>query len=242
MTAPVTAKWAYSRPSVYLPDSKSLPSLWPPKRNALPEDVHAWHCNVAAVLLQQAETAVGGMLSLSTSFATVQRLRELLYPNLGERLIWQRDGYSANRCAKDFVDLYRAGIKPVWLGTGGAWTGLDLRDLPVPLERAHEDNLLTDLNINRIPFGVNRSLTHQHRKETFGFACEKTEVEFIFRQGMGRLVRSDGVNDRRLVICDARLRLPAYAAVCSGVLLELKRYKQIHALSTLADSYEAKAA
>jgi len=44
------------------------------------------------------------------------------------RLIDQEPNDSIARIKNTFVEMARTGIRPIWLATGGAWTGLDLTD------------------------------------------------------------------------------------------------------------------
>lgn len=77
-----------------------------------------------------------------------------------------------------FLAQSRAGRKPILIGVGGCWTGLDLSDGTIPADR---DNTLTDLIIPLAPFGATRSLTHAWRKRKFGMAVEIAAMLAMFR-------------------------------------------------------------
>ena len=110
-------------------------------------------------------------------------------------------GLSAQR--EEFMRKARAGDRPVWIATGGAWVGLDLRD-SLAIE-AKDDNLLTDLVILRLPFQQNQTSTHYARKERSGHDIEFLETAIRLRQGLGRLIRREGVLNRRIWFMDGRV-------------------------------------
>ncbi len=205
-TPPVHPKWATSY-ALMKPLGEELDSLLPPtERNGIDVKVFEvehdrWLNAVAAKIGEIAETALGGTLVLIPGYETVEAL-ELRLVGLGGRLVVQaRDsGFAAAR--RQFINLYGQGVKPVWLATGPAWTGLDLSDHEKP---AHEDFMLTDLVIPRIPFGTEHSTIHESRKEIHGFVYEVYRAAFQFRQGLGRLMRREGVAGRRLWLLDARM-------------------------------------
>ena len=95
-----------------------------------------------------------------------------------------------------------AGGRPVWVATGVAWTGLDLSDRARP---ASEDGLLTDLVITRLQIRRGEGVHEALRYERAGLSMMRLETVFRFRQGLGRLVRAEGLPDRRLWVCDGRL-------------------------------------
>ena len=114
------------------------------------------------------------------------------------------------------------GLRPVMLGLGGAWTGIDLTDPSVPPER---DNLLTDLVIVRMPVGLNRTNSALARIERSGTASISNEALLTFKQGLGRLIRRTGVTDRRIWILDGRIfgswnRMPQLTGAARRLLRE----------------------
>jgi CRISPR type IV-associated DEAD/DEAH-box helicase Csf4 len=94
------------------------------------------------------------------------------------------------------------GKKPVWLATGAAWTGLDLRDEET--EEALQDWILTDLVIPRCPMGRNRTAAHVARVSRLGFEQELLDAAFTLRQGLGRLIRREGLKKRNIRFLDGR--------------------------------------
>lgn len=167
-----------------------------------PDDSDEWLDAMAQKIREVAQNAVGGTLVLCTSYQNAAGLEERLVEALGERLISQVATSSASICAELYRKRYSAGVKPVWIGVGSAWTGIDLTDNTVDAE---EDYLLTDLVVTRIPLGINRSITHQRRVAISGFSIVAQEAAWQLRQGLGRLVRREGVPPRNLWVLDSRL-------------------------------------
>ena len=232
---PMQALWSRCRSAVlvsatlYTPDVRGLPTVdhasWvlsiPPDRMATaapimpewvkatpvlhrvpasiePDDSAEWIDEVADLARQVVASARGGTLLLATSYRTVDALAEQL-ADLGDRLIVQGPSRSAAVCAGLFRE--RAALRSLWLGVGAAWTGIDLSDTSVS---AQDDVLLTDLVIPRLPYGINRSLSHARRRK-IAPVSEQREMLMMLRQGLGRLVRREGVQDRRIWIGDRRL-------------------------------------
>lgn len=164
--------------------------------------VHLWHNEVADQAIDQYRTAKGGMMVLATSFATVKLLEAIISKKAHDVfLITQSESLNASACAEQFRIASKEGVKPLWLGVGSAWVGIDMSDKTVA---AVDDFLLTDLYIPRIPWGLNRTMTHRRRKDRV-HSAELMETLMTFKQGIGRLVRRDGLRDRRLVIGDPRI-------------------------------------
>lgn len=138
---------------------------------------------------------------LCTSYAKIEGLSLLLASTFGDLLITQKASFGAQACAQRFIQLGKGGDRPVWLGVGSAWTGIDIADKSVGPE---QDLLLTDLFIPRLPSGFNRSLTHSSRVKKLGFMAEVHETLRHFRQGVGRLVRREGLQFRRMCIAYCR--------------------------------------
>lgn len=172
--------------------------------------------------------AAGGTLVLCTSYSQVEALAGALQSMLEERpVIAAVRGQAFARQFSAFTEAASRRSRPVWLGLGAAWTGLDV----VAPTDASQDSYLTDLVIPRLPFGTNRSLTHQHRVDRMGFAIEMQEMLLALKQGVGRLVRREGVRNRRLWIIDGRLR-EASTTYTQSVRLLLKDYAPMSTLSS----------
>src|SRR5690606_16483479 len=91
-----------------------------------------------------------------------------------------------------------------------------------------QDNLLTDLVIPKIPFGMNKSMTHKTRMEASGhISWELFDTVMRFRQWMGRLVRREGVSkNRRIFIMDNRLNDPAFKNYLANIRRTFSVYPQ----------------
>ena len=169
-----------------------------------PDDSDAWLTQTAMQLERVYQSAQGGTLALCTSYATVEAMAQRLaqrYPHL----LAQSMSNSASRCAQQFRQQFASGIKPLWLGVGNAWTGIDMADKQAPAE---QDLLMTDLYIPRLPYGCNRTLTHRRRVAALGFMVEVHETARLLKQGVGRLVRREGLRHRHIWLADSRLTQP----------------------------------
>jgi CRISPR type IV-associated DEAD/DEAH-box helicase Csf4 len=189
----------------------------------------AWFDELADPLTRLSQNAIGGTLVLTTSYRMIDALQERLTEGLDARLMVSRPDKRLAQLAEEFLDASAAGKRPVWIATGGAWTGLDLSGVRRGFE-AKNDNILTDLVITNIPFRTNRSLSHASRVMRGG-NFEFFDTYLKFKQGLGRLVRNPSPDlpaNRKLWILDGRLyslkwrgRLAAFDAL-------LRPYRQQH--------------
>lgn len=165
------------------------------------DDSDPWRDEVASACRTIHQAAKGGVLVLLTSHATARALHERLVEEFGPSLISHSESHGVAECARRFIEVRRRGGRPLWLGVGASWTGIDLTDKDVAPE---DDLVLTDLYIPRLPFGCNRTMSHMRRAESNSSAV-LLEAAILFRQGIGRLVRREGVPVRRLWLSDTRL-------------------------------------
>jgi len=222
-TRPVHPYWLHSTPTLHLPGESVAPWYVPPEGKAYnPERMHAWLANVAKAIERIALDAAGGTLVLMTGYERMTILQEHLGPLLGERLIVQeRESGGVTRAMKLFRDAHARGLCPVWVATGGAWTGLDLVDKDLA---AQDDLLLTDLVMPALPFGLNHTHTHT-AKVARNFGAEVAHASRLFRQGIGRLVRREGLVRRRLWILDGRLVVRQ--RLTAGFAAVIRRYDRV---------------
>lgn len=223
-------QWVTMTPTMMLPEGKELLArLTPPTKDAAldPGNLSAWLSAVADVVLGVARSAAGGTLVLMSSHERLQILSEHLQAlQLEGRLVVQTPAKGVTRCESEFRVLARAGKRPVWLGTGGAWTGLDLRDRDAA--DGADDLLLTDLVIPNVPLGMNKSTTHSARKDHF-LPFEGMSMALLFRQGLGRLIRRPGLQKRRIWMLDGRLLVRTAAtsgSLFAPCLLMLDRFRK----------------
>ncbi len=167
-----------------------------------PDDSDLWLKELADQVITAATKAKGGTMVLCTSYATVTGLANLLEPHLGGRLVVQDRSCGAKKCSEQHAALYRQGVRPVWIATGAAWTGINLSDSE---SAAADDQMLSDLVITRLPIGITRTLTHERRRSLQGFQVETTEACWLFRQGIGRAVRREGTPTKNLWVLDCRI-------------------------------------
>ncbi len=218
---PVVDPAIYRTPVLYTPSAAKCSMLIPPSKE---QDAEPWHAAVAASLASVATSAAGGTLALCTAYRDIDALRlRLLAAHVPEdRVIAQQPNVKLSATLDAFRAAHAKGLRPVMLGLGGAWTGIDLTDPSVPPER---DNLLTDLVIVRMPVGLNRTNSALARIERSGTASISNEALLTFKQGLGRLIRRTGVTDRRIWILDGRIfgswnRMPQLTGAARRLLRE----------------------
>lgn len=212
---PIVSSWVTTTPLLLLPETAAAERLSYPKDEERDDDgaptsrtkqYATWLDATAEVIAQAAASAFGGTLVLCTAYKDIEGLRARLTLSLADRLIAAGRKGEFHSQQTEFIESARAGRRPLWLATGAAWTGLDLRDKLAASPDA--DNLLTDLVILRAPLRLNNSSTHITRRIRLGFSVELNEAAIHLKQGIGRLMRSSGVQHRRLWVLDGRLVLP----------------------------------
>ena len=217
---PVTADWLYTTPDVYVLDGKGEAApLLPPgldknrsqdEQEALERD---WLSGVAQIIADRiAPTAAGGTLVLCTSYHQINALGGHPEGEAGlieaagvhpARILTMRRNERFSAVNSNFERLYRQKVMPIMLALGPAWTGLDMRDSLAAT--AKDDHLLTDLVIVRCPIGLNRSNAQDERVRRMGTFPIIQEALMTFKQGLGRLIRREGVEHRRIWVLDSRI-------------------------------------
>jgi len=183
----------------------------------------AWEKEICHELRRITDSAEGGTLVLLSSYDMVKSIGECLL-QLGERMVMASKELPLYMQKEVFVSKGKAGLRPVWIAVGGAWTGLNIVNEDVPAE---EDDLLTDLVIPRIPFGMNQSITHAHRKALIGFVAEIGQLLMFLKQGMDRLVRREGVKQNRNIhFLDSRIYSMDFVTVRRGIELIFSGYSK----------------
>lgn len=208
---PIAPAWLYDV-DLHTPSVSARQAFMPPQESDFAEvalfdaALRQWILQVASALQQVYDRARGGVLVLLTSYETIDALAEILMAVAGTRLVVQRRG-GFRVSLGEFLGHYRSGERALWLATGPAWTGLDLSArsaLDNPVLTPDQDLLCTDLVIPRVPFGTEQSSSHRARKAVLKNA-ERDRAAFQFRQGLGRLMRTEGVLDRHLWVIDGRI-------------------------------------
>lgn len=202
---PVDPPWLRATPVVFLPSKSAAKELsiapWE-KRKTDPTLLTDWADRLLPIIEKITETAKGGTLVLCCSYDDVSTFSKKFSQT--ERLICQRRGTSLSHYKEAFLSLYKEGLKPVWFAVGSAWTGLDLVSDVDPY-RPEEDYLLTDLVIPRFPFRASGTSAQLARfSGPQGAQNRMTAMLFRLRQGIGRLIRNEGLRDRRLWLLDGR--------------------------------------
>lgn len=221
---PKTGVRAWLQPPVQ-PKVKANTPEWIAYQNAMNE----WIGEVVDAMEQTLDTAKGGTLVLLSSYDLVERLANRLDGIANDRLVCATRDVNTTMQRERFIRLYEQGCRPVWLTVGGAWRGLDLVDNRYGRDDAHKDLLLTDLIIPRLPIGMNQTLSHARRKEySDPWLTECNETMMYIKQGIGRLVRREGIiGCRRLYLLDSRaISGGSYAMLRGGIDMITAGYRK----------------
>jgi CRISPR type IV-associated DEAD/DEAH-box helicase Csf4 len=188
-----------------------------------------WLDEVEQALRSILHAAAGGTLVLMTSYLSVKKMADRLGDVVHKVVANPNHALAQQR--KQFVDCALKGYKPVWLALGGAWTGLDINGENHGIKQPGEDQLLTDLVIPRIPFSLNRTMTHHFRStKRSDIPWELLDTAMRLKQGLGRLIRREGLHqNRRIFVLDGRLNDPRF----DGYSSLLKRIMNIYPQKTL---------
>ncbi len=209
------------------PPAKAKAKVWEDYQAAMTR----WTDNIAVRVRMIAKAAAGGTLVLCTSYRTVFDIAARLnaHPDFDmRRLVQAKPGLPFAVLDAQYRALHRAGLKPVLLGVGAAWTGVDFRDETIPDSKAAQDMLLTDMIITRLPINLNRTPTMQQRFDDNGFRAINMETQIMFKQGLGRLIRRENLTRRRIWVLDGRIALPKNLKVhglAAAIDVILKTYK-----------------
>lgn len=168
-----------------------------------------WLQEVAEVVRAVCASAVGSVLIPCTSHEMVSGLaRHLVAPHLGTHVLMRQPDFSSLAAMRqEAIRLIGQGQKVCLVATGGIWTGFDLSGSALGLS-GEADNVLTDLVLPRLPFGMNRSMTHRQRvsNRRDPVPHEVLSVALTLQQAVGRLVRAPGLRrNRRIWLLDARM-------------------------------------
>lgn len=203
---PVRESHITAIPTVHTLGAASYEHFVPPS-NRSDLSAEPWKSKMAKAIREVSTAARGGTLVLCTAYEDVQDLAARLAPDLGDRLVAQTPGHRFGYFLARFKEKSAAGLRPVLLGTGVAWTGVDLADSSVA---PADDWLLTDLVLTRLPINLNRSTTAQNRSANMGLYPVTNEALLSLKQGLGRLIRRNGVTDRNIWMLDGRIH-PSFA-------------------------------
>lgn len=235
--------WTY-RPvqAVWLPEPTKVGNSWwlrPPTRSdklkgAQQESGEAlWLDELGTAISDIHRTAQGGVLVLMTSYSSAQGLAQRLDPNITSKIVASTK-HSLVEQMNHFVKRRLTGEKTIWIAVGSAWTGVDINGASYGIEDPQQDNMLTDLIIPRLPFGLNKSMTHKTRTESLSSVpWELLDAAMRFKQGLGRLVRREGLpNNRRIFVLDGRFSDPAFENYLSHFKRVMAPYTLKHWISS----------
>lgn len=230
METPLPVVWdeIYS-PCLHLPSTEAS-ARFVPANSA--QDFPAWCKTLAGTISDIARDALGGTLVLCTSYMQIKEVSDaLLSSGFSEERMIIHTGRIEHGQA-EFISRNHAGLRPVWLALGAAWTGLDVREPEeVPPD---QDLLLTDLVITRLPIGLNRSNTMLSRIDRIGFRPVAQEALLMLKQGLGRPIRRHGLKGRNIWVLDGRLKIPGsryMADLSSMAMLMMSKYRNRKVIS-----------
>jgi CRISPR type IV-associated DEAD/DEAH-box helicase Csf4 len=229
--APITEKYLYSLPMLYIPGAQRRNNLVPPG-GLTPNTDEQWHRALGTALAQVTTTARGGTLVLFTAYKDIQGVAAELATldptgNIQARIVAQQPNRRFSECERRFREIHACGERPILLALGTAWTGIDLKDRAASDQT---DTLLTDLVIARLPLNLNRSNSMLRRIEQMHMHPLINECLLVFKQGLGRLIRRENVEHRRLWVFDARLFLevkwPGMSTLLGSARRLLRQYQR----------------
>jgi Rad3-related DNA helicase len=201
--SPIVDPVIYKLPTLFLPSPSRSATLIPPGKSTSSSS-EDWYMALARAIHEITHSASGGTLVLLTAYRDVAFLTDQLVATgvAAERIIAQQPNQRFNETERRFRLAHSQGIRPVLLGLGAAWTGIDLKDAAATDE---QDLLLTDLVLARLPIGLNRNNSMTARIERMGMHPVINETLLTLKQGLGRLIRRPNVLHRRLWVLDGRL-------------------------------------
>lgn len=228
---PVIPRWVTSPVTLMVPDTQSAILLSPPtsfrQDTSSPEWMDAkcqWRANIAWAIDMIAQQAPAGTLVLATSYNDIEEVADqlrLFYDQTGARLICRNHSVSFGVEKAQYEDMVAAGMRPIWLSLGSAWTGMD--------------TVIGDLALIKVPFNCNQTMTFAYRAR-LNPNVSRSEAAYLFRQGIGRLVRGADAGARRLWILDGKVwgGLPYYSVFRQI----LERYRVREEFSLLHEGLE----
>lgn len=234
---PVQARWIKDTvKTVYLPCEKggSDPSLMPVGRQFQgdADDIFVaksrWAESLSKRVSDAYQRAAGGTLVLMTSYAEVTMMVKHIPPHIP--LVFANSNTTLDEQKQEFIELSKQGKKPLWVALGNAWVGMDVsgKDIGLTSDMIGEhDNVLTTLIIAKIPFGINRSLSHKIRsiKEMRPGDSELMDTLMRLKQGLGRLVRLEGQpKNREIYLLDGRYNHPRYRGYMAPIRALFESY------------------
>lgn len=215
---PITPAWLTKPVTLLTPAAgRRADGTWrfaPPyssKRQAESAEYRAWIAEIANCILGAHQASAGGALVLTNSYQDLSSIAAMF---VGLPVVEVRKGLRLDEAVGRFCAQSAAGRRPLLIGTGALWTGVDIgghrmTDYGLPPIPAAEDNVLTDLFVVRAPFGLSGSISHLNRVRVFGFPVEASAAAMMLKQGLGRLIRRDGLpENRRIHFLDGRLNDP----------------------------------
>lgn len=224
---PVRQKWLYTPVVLHTPPQNMLKKFMPSSISATEligkevgstnqEDFYSWFSTIYKEIEKIITNTKGGTLVLLTSYALVDEFQNAAKKSeFFDRMLFSSKKLAFQRQRQLFIDASLKKDRPVWFALGSAWTGLDLSGQQYNIP-AKDDHLLSDLIIPKVPFGLNTSMTGLSRNTRWTNAkgitvsfptSSRNDAAFLFKQGVGRLIRREGVPQKHLWVLDSRIWL-----------------------------------
>lgn len=201
---PIIEPWVLGVPTMHTPAPSMAAVLARPlskDRNA--DNESAWLGRLAQAISEITKDAAGGTLVLLSSYAQAEAVGQQLA--LPQRTVIQLPSEKFSTAQVRYKKMFEAGLKPILLGVGSAWTGVNLVD-ERKRDKPEEDFMLTDLVIGCCPIGLNKTPTMKTRIDRQGVAGPTSkEALMLLRQGLGRLMRDKDFKARHIWILDGRI-------------------------------------
>jgi CRISPR type IV-associated DEAD/DEAH-box helicase Csf4 len=220
---PICPAWVTKPVTVYLPPARPTKNaiddlLVPPKFGAELTEWAAYYDRIAAFINGHwSQRVSGGTLMLMTSFEAIDEIGARLKRGpLADRVMVSERRESFRQRASRYLEAVNNDRAPIWLATGRAWTGLNLRTG----SKAADDHAIDYLVMPRLPVLLNCSAIHRERvlgvdgPGAFG-GREIWQCARFVRQGIGRAVRQRGVPAKEIFVLDGRLSWVAGGSLCS---------------------------
>ena len=208
---PIRASWTTEAVTVHTPGATNA-MLTPVRDEASPAHA-AWMTSLAMAIAYAQEDETRGTLVLTTSRALTASIRNALVEQ-GDvdpsRIIDGTLGrMGGNRSA--FEAAARAGMRPVWIAQGPAWTGLDL-----------DDATIGTLVVAKLPFPPPRPGDTKGSEPSYD-GEQVARMMMTLKQGLGRLVRSRNPAPKRAFVLDGRIDGTGAARAANGLLDRYRR-------------------
>ena len=193
----------------------------------LPEPAHPQYVDQLALLIETIISASnGGVMSLVTSYSTLNRLNKILEGKISQLLLVQ--GLDSKQ---KLLHSYSEDGNAVLLATTSFWEGVDIRG-----------DALRCVIIDKLPFAspddplLKARLDDSKKRGEDGFATVQIPQAVIaLKQGAGRLIR-DSSDQGAFLLCDTRMVTRPYGRIFMQSLPDMKRTRDVKQVITYLEN------